>query len=71
MAELGNPNMRASDDERSVVASELGTHFAKGRLDQSEFDQRLRLAMAAKTRGELSGLLTDLPPTPPAPAPAP
>ena len=59
---VADPNMRASDSERSAMAETLSKHFSEGRLDQSEFDERLHRAMSAKTRGELGGLLSDLPP---------
>ena len=54
-------NMRVSDAERSAVAEQLGAHYADGRLDQAEFDERISQAMAAKTRGDLTGLFDDLP----------
>jgi hypothetical protein len=54
--------MRVSDAERSQVADALSKHFAEGRLDQTEFDERMQRAMAAKTRADLAGLFDDLPP---------
>jgi len=54
-------HMRVSDAERSAVAEELGRHYADGRLDQAEFDERVSRTMAAKTRGDLAGLFDDLP----------
>jgi Domain of unknown function (DUF1707) len=54
-------NLRVSDAERQEVADRLAEHFADGRLDQAEFDDRVGRAMNAKTRGDLSGLFTDLP----------
>ena len=56
-------HMRVSDAERSAVAEELGKHYAEGRLDQAEFDERVSRTMAAKTRGDLAGLFDDLPDT--------
>jgi hypothetical protein len=56
--------MRVSDAERSAVAEALSNHFADGRLDQVELDERMTKAMSAKTRGDLAGLLDDLPPPP-------
>lgn len=53
--------VRASDAERDVVMSQLGNHFQAGRLDQDEFAERLDAAAAARTRGDLAALLTDLP----------
>lgn len=53
--------LRVSDAERREVADLLARHFADGRLDQAELDERIDRAMAAKTRADLGGLLTDLP----------
>jgi hypothetical protein len=53
--------MRIGDAERSKVAEDLSKHYADGRLDESEFNERLSKAMSAKTRSDLSGLLIDLP----------
>jgi Flp pilus assembly protein TadB len=39
----------------------LGQHYAEGRLDATEFNERIELATTAKTRADLSTLLTDLP----------
>jgi hypothetical protein len=54
-------HLRVSDAERQAVADRLGDHFAEGRLDQAEFDERAARAMSAKTRADLSGLFDDLP----------
>ena len=56
-------HIRVSDAERSAVADLLGQHYADGRLDQAEFDDRVSRTMAAKTRGDLTGLFDDLPET--------
>jgi hypothetical protein len=53
--------VRASNAERDVVAGKLQDAFAEGRLDDDEFDQRMRQALTAKTHTELDVLLTDLP----------
>lgn len=53
--------LRVSDAERHEVVDALSNHFADGRLAQSEFDERMGKAMSAKTQGDLSGLLVDLP----------
>ena len=58
-------HIRVSDAERSAVADLLGQHYADGRLDQAEFDDRVGRTMAAKTRGDLAGLFDDLPETGP------
>ena len=53
-------HLRVSDAEREAVSGRLAEHFAAGRLDQAEFDARVRRAMSAKTRGDLRGLFADL-----------
>lgn len=57
-----NPDLRVSDAERSEVADRLAKHYGDGRLTQDEFNERVDLAMNAKTQSDLSGLFTDLPP---------
>jgi len=61
LAKRPESELRASDAERDEVAQVLSQHFAEGRLDQVEFDERLGRAMSAKTRGDLATLLLDLP----------
>ncbi len=60
-------DMRVGDAERTEIADRLARHFSDGRLDEAEFSERLDRAMRAKTMGDLSGLLSDLPgePVPP------
>ncbi len=53
--------MRVSDAEREAAAAELREHFASGRLTQDELDERLTAVFAAKTRGDLNAVFTDLP----------
>lgn len=55
------PETRASDRERDAVLQRIQEAFAEGRLDDVEFDERSRAALAGRTRGELDKLLTDLP----------
>jgi len=55
--------IRASDMDRERTAAALGSHYAAGRLTLGEFQERLDLAYAAKTLGELEDLMTDLPET--------
>jgi hypothetical protein len=57
----GQPDLRVSDAERSEVADRLAEHYGDGRLDQSEFNDRVEQAMQAKTRSDLAGLFDDLP----------
>jgi hypothetical protein len=70
---MGRDEMRAADTDRQVVADKLKVALDEGRLDLHEYDERLQRAYAAKTYGDLDGLLTDLPgakspPSGPAPA---
>ncbi len=59
-----DPTIRIGDAERNEVAEALSRHFADGRLDQTELQERLDRATSAKTRGDLTGLLHDLPDLP-------
>jgi hypothetical protein len=59
-------HIRVSDAERNAVAERLSAHYADGRLDQAEFDERVNTTMSAKTRGDLTGLFDDLPDPEPA-----
>jgi hypothetical protein len=58
-----SPNMRVGDADRAEVADLLARHFADGRLDQAELDERLEAVMRAKTRADLLVVLADLPAT--------
>jgi len=64
-------SVRASDSERDAAATRLQAAFAEGRLDDTEFDERMRAALTARTRTDLARLTTDLPAEAPAPLPAP
>lgn len=55
-------DIRVGDDERERSAATLGEHFSAGRLDLAEFESRLDRVYNAKTRGDLAGVLVDLPP---------
>jgi hypothetical protein len=69
MTDLGNlpvepvqeGQLRVGDAERHEAATALGEHFATGRLDQQEFDDRVQAAYAARTRLDLRRLFVDLP----------
>src|SRR3982751_1516616 len=62
---MGRDEMRAGDSDRKVVADRLKAALDEGRLDLSEYDERLQKTYAAKTFGDLNGLLDDLPGTVP------
>jgi hypothetical protein len=53
--------MRVGDAEREATAAELREHYASGRLTLEELNERIDKALAAKTRGDLDGLMRDLP----------
>lgn len=57
-------HLRISDQEREHAASSIREHYAAGRLDGAEFEERLQAVYAARTRGELDALGADLPPLP-------
>ena len=54
-------SLRVSDAERDAVLRTLGDHAAVGRLTLDELEERSGRALAAKTRGELATLTSDLP----------
>lgn len=55
------PAIRVSDRDRDATAYRLQDAFAEGRLDDEEFDQRMRAALTAKVSTDLDVLTTDLP----------
>ena len=55
------PSVRIGTAEREAAASALSEHFAAGRLDQDELEERLDRAYAAKTGADLEPLFRDLP----------
>ena len=63
-------NVRIGDTERDDAARALGEHFAVGRLDREEYDERMDVVLAARTWGDLTPVFRDLP-TPNASAPRP
>jgi Domain of unknown function (DUF1707) len=63
--------VRASDRERDAVVQRVQQAFAEGRLDDAEFDERMRAALTARTHADLDVLLADLPAETTAPGPVP
>jgi Domain of unknown function (DUF1707) len=57
-------SLRASDADRDAVAERLRQAAVEGRLDPDELEQRLHIALRARTYGDLNRLLTDLPAQP-------
>lgn len=67
----GRDLIRVSDADRAAVADRLRTAVDEGRLTVAEYDDRLRLAYAAVTYGDLAPLTRDLPASPAAAVPGP
>lgn len=61
MSEYRPEDLRVSDTERDAALSALGEHMSTGRLDVTEYGERSAQVTAAKTRGDLEALFTDLP----------
>ncbi len=53
--------LRIGDAERDAAATDLGEHFAAGRLTLDELHDRLDAVFAAKTLGQLTRIMADLP----------
>ena len=53
--------LRIGDAERDAVMLALREHFALGRLDRDELEQRLEATLTAKTTGNLRKITEDLP----------
>ena len=58
---VGSHMLRIGDAERDAAAADLGEHFVAGRLSLDELHQRLDEVLSAKTRGQLSRTMADLP----------
>jgi hypothetical protein len=52
---------RASDRDRDDMLVRLHTAFAEGRLNEAELDERIDIALAARTHDELGAVVADLP----------
>lgn len=52
---------RIGDAEREQAAAALGDHYAAGRLDHSEYAERLDAIWTARTQADLDILFHDLP----------
>ncbi|WP_242901229.1 DUF1707 SHOCT-like domain-containing protein [Actinomadura terrae] len=55
--------LRASDGDRDRTLVRLHTAYAEGRLTDTELDERIDLALAARTHAELGRVADDLPST--------
>jgi hypothetical protein len=52
---------RAADADRDAAVDALRDHAAAGRLESDELDERLEMALRARTLGDLRPLVADLP----------
>ena len=59
--EVARSELRASHEDRDRVVELLRVSAGDGRLTAEELDERLELAMTARTYGELAKLVVDLP----------
>lgn len=55
-------SIRIGTAERELAVKALGDHFAQGRLEPDEFEERMTAAYAARTAQDLDQLFDDLPP---------
>jgi hypothetical protein len=58
---MTTPHMRAGHTDRQDAVDRLTRHFTEGRLDPTEFDERVAKAYAATHLDQLPVLLEDLP----------
>ncbi len=72
---MSDPRTRIGDSDRERAMADLAGHYADGRLDHEEYDERLDAIWTARTRADLAVLFSDLPrpqatypPAPPRPA---
>ena len=56
-----DPRLRISDSDRERAMADLAMHYADGRLDHEEYDERLDAIWTARTRADLAVLFSDLP----------
>ena len=61
---MAERNIRVGYAERDETTARLAEHFAAGRLNRTEFDDRTSRALAARTRGDLDDVMADLPHVP-------
>lgn len=63
MDPVSGDNLRVSDAERTQVRQLLERAAGAGMLTLDEYSERVDIALAARTRGELNAVLADLPDT--------
>ena len=58
---LAGRDVRIGDADRERAMADLSLHYADGRLDHEEYDERLDAIWTARTHGDLRVLFNDLP----------
>jgi hypothetical protein len=58
---MSDQELRIGDAEREQAATDLGEHYAQGRITTEEHRERLDQIWAARTRRELGPVFADLP----------
>ena len=58
------PDLRLGDAERDQAIIRLSEHYAAGRLDKEEFDERSDAVWTARTYADLAPIFADLGPSP-------
>ena len=58
---MSDPRTRIADSDRERAMADLAGHYADGRLDHEEYDERLDAIWTARTRADLAVLFSDLP----------
>src|SRR4051794_2932126 len=66
-ADPTRPVVRASDADREATVTRLQRAVAEGRIDLTEFGERVEAAYVAGTHEDLAALVADLPPDAPPP----
>jgi hypothetical protein len=61
MSMPGSRPMRIGNAEREAAVRALGEHYAQGRLDPQEYEERTSAAYAARSTDDLAPLFEDLP----------
>lgn len=61
MSKASDAAIRISNVERDEAVSTLGAHLSTGRLELDEYEERCGKAVAARIRGDIEELFTDLP----------
>ncbi|MBP2706657.1 DUF1707 and DUF4870 domain-containing protein [Microbispora sp. RL4-1S] len=57
---MPHPHLRVTDKDREQVVEHVKGAFSEGRLDKAEMDERLHLAMTARTHADLVPIMNDL-----------